>query len=83
MSNKEIYNAIEHEVGISSYLSKEHPGFAAVLKARISDFVVHEGEQNLRRMMQIQKQMMMLYTMNVLIVLVQYKQCYGIDTVNM
>jgi len=42
MSNKEIYNAIEHEVGISSYLSKEHPGFAAVLKARISDFVVHE-----------------------------------------
>jgi hypothetical protein len=37
------YNAIEREVGISSYLSTEHSGFAAVLKARYSDFVVHEG----------------------------------------
>lgn len=34
---------MERDVGISAYLSKEHSGFAAVVKARISDFVVHEG----------------------------------------
>jgi tRNA pseudouridine13 synthase len=37
------YSAVESEVGISSYMSTEHLGFAAVLKARYSDFVVHEG----------------------------------------
>jgi hypothetical protein len=39
----EPYDAIEREMGISSYMSTEHSGFAAVLKARYSDFVVHEG----------------------------------------
>ena len=43
MNGKEIYDAMERDVGISAYLSKEHSGFAAVVKARISDFVVHEG----------------------------------------
>jgi hypothetical protein len=37
------YDAVESAVGISSYMSTEHSGFAAVLKARYSDFVVHEG----------------------------------------
>lgn len=40
----ETFDAVEKEVGICSYLSSE-PGFAAVVKARYSDFVVHEGEQ--------------------------------------
>lgn len=34
---------IEEELGITAYLSPEIPGFSAVLKARYSDFVVHEG----------------------------------------
>ena len=42
----EIYDEMERQVGITAYLSKEHTGFAAVLKARISDFVVHEGTSN-------------------------------------
>jgi hypothetical protein len=33
----------ECEVGIAKYLSPNVPGFSAVLKARYSDFVVHEG----------------------------------------
>lgn len=34
---------LECEVGIAKYLSPDVPGFFAVLKARYSDFVVHEG----------------------------------------
>mmetsp|Transcript_17753 Transcript_17753/g.20450 ORF Transcript_17753/g.20450 Transcript_17753/m.20450 type:complete len:744 (-) Transcript_17753:51-2282(-) len=41
----EQYDAIEREVGICAYLSEE-PGFAAVLKARFSDFLVHETNNN-------------------------------------
>jgi hypothetical protein len=37
------FDAVEREMGISSYISTENSGFAAVLKARYSDFVVHEG----------------------------------------
>jgi hypothetical protein len=33
----------EVELGIATYLSPNVPGFSAVLKARYSDFVVHEG----------------------------------------
>jgi hypothetical protein len=33
----------ECELGIAKYLSPNVPGFSAVLKARYSDFVVHEG----------------------------------------
>lgn len=38
-------DSLEHEVGILSYASsiQIHSGFAAVLKARYSDFLVHEG----------------------------------------
>jgi len=36
----------EVELGIATYLSPDTPGFAAVLKARYSDFVVHEGTWN-------------------------------------
>jgi len=38
------FDAIEREVGIRVYLSDE-PGFAAVVKARFSDFIVHEGKE--------------------------------------
>ncbi len=37
------FDAIEEKFGISEYLSNEK-GFAAVLKARYSDFLVHESE---------------------------------------
>jgi len=40
------FDAVEREMGISSYMSTENSGFAAVLKARFSDFVVHEGESD-------------------------------------
>ena len=36
------YDELERQVGISSYVSS-HEGFAAVVKARYSDFIVHEG----------------------------------------
>jgi hypothetical protein len=36
------YDELEKQVGISSYVSS-HEGFAAVVKARYSDFIVHEG----------------------------------------
>ena len=41
----ERYDAVERNVGISSYASPatDNPGFAAVVKARYSDFLVHEG----------------------------------------
>ena len=39
-SNK--YDDTERKFGISSYTST-HEGFAAVVKGRYSDFVVHEG----------------------------------------
>ena len=39
------FDKIEHEFGIASYLSLENQGFAAVLKARFSDFLVHEGKR--------------------------------------
>mmetsp|Transcript_31966 Transcript_31966/g.48634 ORF Transcript_31966/g.48634 Transcript_31966/m.48634 type:complete len:499 (+) Transcript_31966:190-1686(+) len=41
----EAFDAIEERFGISEYLSDE-PGFAAVLKARYSDFLVHETNRN-------------------------------------
>ena len=37
------FDAIEKGVGIRVYLSDE-PGFAGVVKARYSDFIVHEGK---------------------------------------
>lgn len=39
------FDSVENAVGILSYASSVtvHPGFAAVLKARYSDFLVHEG----------------------------------------
>lgn len=37
------FDAIETKVGIRVYLSDE-PGFAGVVKARYSDFIVHEGK---------------------------------------
>ena len=37
------FDAIEKKVGIRVYLSDE-PGFAGVVKARYSDFIVHEGK---------------------------------------
>ena len=42
----EQYDAIERQMGIFSYASSmnDNSGFAAVLKARYSDFLVHEGE---------------------------------------
>ena len=36
------YDDIERKFGIAAYCSP-HEGFAAVVKARYSDFVVHEG----------------------------------------
>lgn len=36
------FDELEKQVGISSYVSS-HEGFAAVVKARYSDFIVHEG----------------------------------------
>jgi diphthamide synthase subunit DPH2 len=41
----EVYDAIEKNVGIQVYLSDD-PGFAGVVKARYSDFIVHEGKTN-------------------------------------
>lgn len=40
------YDDLERRFGISSYASP-HDGFAAVVKARYSDFIVHEGEVSL------------------------------------
>jgi hypothetical protein len=37
------YDSVEKKFGISAYASP-HVGFAAVVKARYSDFIVHEGE---------------------------------------
>jgi hypothetical protein len=37
------FDVIETKVGIRVYLSDE-PGFAGVVKARYSDFIVHEGK---------------------------------------
>jgi hypothetical protein len=34
----------EERLGIKTYLCPDVPGFSAVLKARYSDFIVHEGE---------------------------------------
>ncbi|KAL3816183.1 hypothetical protein ACHAXA_007301 [Cyclostephanos tholiformis] len=39
------YDDIERQVGISAYAST-HEGFAAIVKARYSDFVVHEVDLN-------------------------------------
>ena len=39
------YDELERQVGISSYVSS-HEGFAAVIKARYSDFIVHEVDLN-------------------------------------
>lgn len=42
-TRSEVGDSTEHELGISVYLSpKDHTGFSAVVKARYSDFVVHE-----------------------------------------
>jgi len=40
----EQYHQIEHDLGIETYASPkiQNPGFSAVLKAKFSDFVVHE-----------------------------------------
>jgi hypothetical protein len=38
-----VLDPAEVEVGISVYLNDDAPGFSAVLKARYSDFLVHEG----------------------------------------
>jgi len=38
----EVYDEIERKMGISTYASPDVEGFAAVLKARYSDFIVHE-----------------------------------------
>ena len=43
-SNK--YDDTERKFGISSYTST-HEGFAAVVKGRYSDFVVHEGTSSI------------------------------------
>lgn len=42
----ERFDAVERQVGIESYASSitDNAGFAAVVKARYSDFLVHEGE---------------------------------------
>jgi len=40
----EHFDSLERRMGISAYASEDNPGFAAVLKARYSDFLVHEGE---------------------------------------
>jgi len=40
MTNR--YDEVEHRFGIRAYASP-HGGFAAVVKARYSDFIVHEG----------------------------------------
>jgi hypothetical protein len=40
----QAYDKVERDMGISSFMSTVNHGFAAVLKARYSDFVVHEGE---------------------------------------
>ena len=37
------FDDIEKKFGIAAYASP-HEGFAAVVKARYSDFVVHEGK---------------------------------------
>lgn len=37
------FDGIEKKFGIAAYASP-HEGFAAVVKARYSDFVVHEGK---------------------------------------
>lgn len=39
------FDKVESSMGISSYMSTKNVGFAAVLKARYSDFVVHEGDE--------------------------------------
>jgi len=40
------YDDTERKFGISSYTST-HEGFAAVVKGRYSDFVVHEGKSSI------------------------------------
>jgi hypothetical protein len=40
-----VYNDIEVKFGIDAYASS-HDGFAAVLKARFSDFCVHEVDMD-------------------------------------
>jgi len=44
----ERYDELEQKVGILSYMSPENKGFAAVLKARYSDFIVHEVGTDLK-----------------------------------
>ena len=39
----ERYDEIKQQVGILAYVSPENKGFAAVVKERYSDFIVHEG----------------------------------------
>lgn len=42
----EKYDETERQMGILSYAAslEQNPGFAAVVKARYSDFLVHEGQ---------------------------------------
>jgi tRNA pseudouridine13 synthase len=41
-SNEHEYDKREESLGIATYMAPDHPGFSAVVKARYSDFVVHE-----------------------------------------
>jgi tRNA pseudouridine13 synthase len=36
------FDETEYKLGIQTYMSPHHPGFSAVVKARYSDFIVHE-----------------------------------------
>lgn len=42
----ERYDEVERQMGICSFASADNDGFAAVLKARYSDFIVHEVDVN-------------------------------------
>lgn len=43
MSSRREFDEAERSVGITAFVSPDAPGFAAVSKARYSDFLVHEG----------------------------------------
>ena len=51
-SNMRRYDEAERNVGIAAYVSPDAPGFAAVSKARYSDFLVREvdGDGNVARL---------------------------------
>jgi hypothetical protein len=81
------FDSVENAVGILSYASSVtvHPGFAAVLKARYSDFLVHEGTK-MKDYTNVQYCIGTYYSMNTVVYLVDLypssKQMDEVDSYN-